>query len=257
MEAVKHQTAGKSAQAVSRTVTMSAAMNWPSRVPGDQTPLQRGRSTSRLRRSPPQPRDRLDRRMRTAGATSAAGRGRNPHNDWFRPWTAERATELDWFGMKLPRRCSTANSAIEPGCQGEKMGNPRKYSNRRPARARTALVASSDEFATPHYAEHDSLITECRSLDDQFHEAHQLHSQVQRRNTTVILKVLARLGQRKERQHLQYDHSSCGAVTMIRIKETLVSPSVEKATTLEGNPLSRPKLIAEGIRQPPPIGEVE
>jgi hypothetical protein len=69
--------------------------------------------------------------------------------------------------------------------------------------------------------------------------------------------VLARLGPRKEHEHLQDDHSSCGAVTMIRIEETLVSPSVEKATTLAGNPLSRPKLIAEGIRQPPPIGEVE
>ena len=45
---------------------------------------------------------------------------------------------------------------------------------------------------------------------------------VQRRNTTVILKVLARLGPRKERGHLQDDHSSCGAVNMIRIKETLV-----------------------------------
>ena len=54
------------------------------------------------------------------------------------------------------------------------------------------------------------------------HEAYQLHLQVQRRNTTVILKVLARLGPRKERGHLRDDHSSCGAVNMIRIKETLV-----------------------------------
>ena len=61
-------------------------MNGPGRMPGDQTPRQRGRSTSRLRRSPPQPRDRLGRRMRTAGATSAARRrGRSPHNDWFWP----------------------------------------------------------------------------------------------------------------------------------------------------------------------------
>jgi hypothetical protein len=81
---------------------------------------------------------------------------------------------------------------------------------------------------------------------------------VQRRNTTVIPEVLARLGPRKEPRHLQDDHSSCGAVNMIRIKETLVFlPMVEKAIVSAGNPLSRPKLIAEGIRQPPPIGEVE
>src|SRR5258707_9066849 len=45
---------------------------------------------------------------------------------------------------------------------------------------------------------------------------------VQRRNTTVILKALARLCPRKERGHLRDDHSSCGAVNMIRIKEMLV-----------------------------------
>jgi hypothetical protein len=60
-------------------------------------------------------------------------------------------------------------------------------------------------------------------VDDQFHEAYQLHLQVRRRNTTVILKVLARLGAPKERGHLRDDHSSCGdAVNMIRIEEALV-----------------------------------
>ncbi len=161
------------------------------------------------------------------------------------------------------RNCfSRIASAFQGMCvvgraQGAKLGNPRNIRSAGQL-GRTALIASSDEFATPHYAEHDSLITECRSLDDQFHEAYQLHLQVQRRNTTVILKVLARLGPRKERGHLQDDHSSCGAVNMIRIrKRWSVSPWVEKATISAGNPLSRPKLLAEGIRQPPPIGEVE
>ena len=118
-------------------------------------------------------------------------------------------------------------TATKPGqlsakrAQGAKLGNPRNIRSAGQL-GRTALIASSDEFATPHYAEHDSLITECRSLDDQFHEAYQLHLQVQRRNTTVILMVLARFGPRKERGHLQDHHSSCGAVNIIRIKETLV-----------------------------------